>query len=53
MKTWRCQWFSIQDAYLQQIIKCCNHIHACVGVMIPVLMAMMLTRFFGKNKKLD
>ncbi|RBQ30272.1 lactate permease, partial [Arcobacter sp. FW59] len=25
-------------------------IHACVGVMIPVLMAMMLTRFFGKNK---
>lgn len=25
-------------------------IHAVVGTMIPVLMAMMLTRFFGKNR---
>ncbi|MBT2979986.1 L-lactate permease, partial [Vibrio anguillarum] len=24
--------------------------HAIVGTLMPVLMAMMLTRFFGKNK---
>ena len=38
------------DAYLQQITSSVAMIHATVGVMIPVLMAMMLTRFFGKNK---
>lgn len=41
---------STWDAYLQQITSSVAIIHACVGVMIPVLMAMMLTRFFGKNK---
>ena len=41
---------STWDAYLQQITSSVAMIHATVGVMIPVLMAMMLTRFFGKNK---
>ena len=41
---------STWDAYLQQITSSVALIHACVGVMMPVLMAMMLTRFFGKNK---
>lgn len=41
---------STWDAYLQQITSSVSLIHACVGVMMPVLMAMMLTRFFGKNK---
>nr|WP_202603107.1 L-lactate permease [Vibrio toranzoniae] len=41
---------STWDAYLQQITSSVAIIHACVGVMMPVLMAMMLTRFFGKNK---
>ncbi|MDF2152654.1 L-lactate permease [Vibrio sp. CAU 1672] len=38
------------DAYLQQITSSVALIHATVGTLIPVLMAMMLTRFFGKNK---
>ncbi|TFH92564.1 L-lactate permease [Vibrio ouci] len=38
------------EAYLQQITSSVALIHACVGTLIPVLMAMMLTRFFGKNK---
>ncbi|KJY88468.1 lactate permease [Vibrio neptunius] len=38
------------DAYLQQITSSVALIHACVGTLIPVLMAMMLTRFFGKNR---
>ena len=38
------------DVYLQQITSSVALIHACVGTLIPVLMAMMLTRFFGKNK---
>ncbi|MBA5763801.1 L-lactate permease [Vibrio sp. 404] len=38
------------DIYLQQITSSVALIHACVGTLIPVLMAMMLTRFFGKNK---
>ncbi|MFM2586978.1 L-lactate permease [Vibrio sp. TBV020] len=38
------------DAYLQQITSSVALIHASVGTLIPVLMAMMLTRFFGKNK---
>ncbi|MDG3088314.1 L-lactate permease [Vibrio hannami] len=38
------------DIYLQQITSSVALIHACVGTLMPVLMAMMLTRFFGKNK---
>ncbi|MCG7491611.1 L-lactate permease [Vibrio sp. Of14-4] len=38
------------EAYLQQITASVSIIHACVGILIPVLMAVMLTRFFGKNK---
>ena len=38
------------DAYLQQITSSVALIHAFVGTLIPVLMAMMLTRFFGKNR---
>ncbi|MCG9681168.1 L-lactate permease [Vibrio sp. Isolate23] len=38
------------DAYLQQITSSVVLIHASVGTLIPVLMAMMLTRFFGKNR---
>ncbi len=38
------------DSYLQQITSAVALIHACIGTAIPVLMAMMLTRFFGKNK---
>lgn len=41
---------STWDTYLQQITSSVALIHASVGVMMPVLMAMMLTRFFGKNK---
>ncbi|UPQ89785.1 L-lactate permease [Vibrio sinaloensis] len=41
---------STWDAYLQQITSSVALIHAGVGTMIPVLMAMMLTRFFGKNR---
>lgn len=41
---------STWDAYLQQITSSVAIIHAIVGTLIPVLMAMMLTRFFGKNK---
>ncbi|MBW3695112.1 L-lactate permease [Vibrio sp. T187] len=41
---------STWDAYLQQITSSVALIHACVGTLMPVLMAMMLTRFFGKNK---
>ncbi|MGF1681649.1 L-lactate permease [Photobacterium minamisatsumaniensis] len=41
---------STWEAYLQQITSNVALIHASVGTMIPVLMAMMLTRFFGKNK---
>ncbi|MEZ8102655.1 L-lactate permease [Vibrio bivalvicida] len=41
---------STWEAYLQQITSSVALIHACVGTLIPVLMAMMLTRFFGKNR---
>ncbi|MDC5819346.1 MULTISPECIES: L-lactate permease [Vibrio oreintalis group] len=41
---------STWDAYLQQITSSVALIHASVGTLIPVLMAMMLTRFFGKNR---
>lgn len=38
------------DHYLQEITSNVAIIHGIVGTLIPVLMAMMLTRFFGKNK---
>ncbi|EKO3892681.1 L-lactate permease [Vibrio metschnikovii] len=38
------------DAYLQQITAGVALTHAVVGILMPVLMAMMLTRFFGKNR---
>ncbi|MBY6196155.1 L-lactate permease [Vibrio hangzhouensis] len=38
------------DIYLQQITSNVALIHAAVGTLMPVLMAMMLTRFFGKNR---
>jgi len=41
---------STWDIYLQEITNNVAIIHAVVGTFIPVLMAMMLTRFFGKNK---
>ncbi|MFT5560083.1 MAG: lactate permease, partial [Sphingobacteriales bacterium] len=41
---------STWDFYLQEITSNVAIIHAVVGTFIPVLMAMMLTRFFGKNK---
>lgn len=41
---------STWDAYLQQITSSVALIHAGVGTLIPVLMAMMLTRFFGKKR---
>lgn len=41
---------STWDIYLQQITSNVAMIHAAVGTLMPVLMAMMLTRFFGKNR---
>ncbi|USD43879.1 L-lactate permease [Vibrio sp. SCSIO 43135] len=41
---------STWEAYLQQITSSVALIHASVGTLMPVLMAMMLTRFFGRNK---
>ncbi|CAM2917162.1 L-lactate permease [Vibrio rarus] len=41
---------STWEAYLQQITSSVAIIHAIVGTLIPVLMAVMLTRFFGKNR---
>ncbi|WP_415229198.1 L-lactate permease [Psychromonas sp.] len=41
---------STWDVYLQEITSNVAIMHAVVGTFIPVLMAMMLTRFFGKNK---
>ncbi|PSU45031.1 lactate permease [Photobacterium frigidiphilum] len=41
---------STWEFYLQEITTNVALIHATVGTFIPVLMAMMLTRFFGKNK---
>ncbi len=41
---------STWELYLQQITSSVALIHACVGTLMPVLMAMMLTRFFGKNR---
>lgn len=36
--------------YLQAITTQVSFIHAVIGTLMPLLMAMMLTRFFGKNK---
>ena len=41
---------STWEVYLQEITSNVAVIHAVVGTFIPVLMAMMLTRFFGKKK---
>ncbi|CAM4174095.1 L-lactate permease [Vibrio neonatus] len=41
---------STWDIYLQQITSSVAIVHAIVGTLIPVLMAVMLTRFFGKNR---
>jgi lactate permease len=41
---------STWEIYLQEITSNVAVIHALVGTFIPVLMAMMLTRFFGKKK---
>ena len=41
---------STWEIYLQEITSNVAVIHAVVGTFIPVLMAMMLTRFFGKKK---
>lgn len=41
---------STWEAYLQEITSHVAIIHAVVGTFIPVLMAVMLTRFFGKKK---
>ncbi|TQP45604.1 L-lactate permease [Vibrio cholerae] len=38
------------DVYLQQITTSVALIHASVGTLMPILMAMMLTRFFGNNR---
>ncbi|MCG3728631.1 L-lactate permease [Vibrio cincinnatiensis] len=38
------------DVYLQQITSGVALTHAVVGIFMPVLMAMMLTRFFGKSR---
>ncbi len=38
------------DAYLQHITSTVALTHATVGTFMPILMAIMLTRFFGKNK---
>ncbi len=41
---------STWEIYLQEITSNVAVIHAVVGTFIPVLMAMMLTRFFGRKK---
>ncbi|GLS90452.1 L-lactate permease [Psychromonas marina] len=41
---------STWEIYLQEITSNVAVIHAVVGTFIPVLMAMMLTRFFGNKK---
>ncbi|SHO59270.1 L-lactate permease [Vibrio quintilis] len=39
------------DAFLQQITSHVALIHAGVGTLMPVLMAMMLSRFFGQERR--
>ncbi len=41
---------STWEVYLQDITSHVAVIHAVVGTLIPVLMAVMLTRFFGKKR---
>ncbi|PSU86685.1 lactate permease [Photobacterium kishitanii] len=41
---------STWDFYLQQITSNVALIHSVVGIFIPIFMAMMLTRFFGKKR---
>lgn len=38
------------DIYLQQVTTNVALIHATVGTLMPVLMVMMLTRFFGRHR---
>ncbi len=38
------------EIFLQQITSTVAIVHAIAGTLMPVLMAMMLTRFFGKNR---
>ncbi|WP_421159332.1 L-lactate permease [Aeromonas dhakensis] len=38
------------DIYLQQVTTNVALIHAVVGTLMPVLMVMMLTRFFGRHR---
>lgn len=38
------------DVYLQQVTTNVALIHATVGTLMPVLMVMMLTRFFGRHR---
>lgn len=38
------------DIYLQQVTTNVALIHSTVGTLMPVLMVMMLTRFFGRNR---
>ncbi|PJG57592.1 L-lactate permease [Aeromonas cavernicola] len=38
------------DIYLQQVTTNVALIHAAVGTLMPVLMVMMLTRFFGRHR---
>ncbi len=38
------------EAYLQQVTTNVALIHAVVGTLMPVLMVMMLTRFFGRHR---
>ncbi|MBL0533408.1 L-lactate permease [Aeromonas dhakensis] len=38
------------EVYLQQVTTNVALIHAAVGTLMPVLMVMMLTRFFGRNR---
>ncbi len=38
------------EVYLQQVTTNVALIHAVVGTLMPVLMVMMLTRFFGRHR---
>lgn len=38
------------DAYRQLIVAYASLLHGIAGILIPLLMVMMMTRFFGENK---
>ncbi|MBO1520292.1 L-lactate permease [Oceanisphaera pacifica] len=38
------------EAYLQTVTSYVSVTHAIIGILMPLFMSMMLTRFFGKNK---